>query len=161
MRLPDEIVIIALGSNLGDPRRNVIEAMSRLEYFSDEPIHRSSLWETAPVDCPPGSPMFVNAVAALVARAGETPFSILEKTQSLEKEFGRRPRKVRNEARPLDLDLIAFGREEIQTERLVLPHPRAESRRFVLGPLAEIDAEYVLPGQILSVRELLSGLGAG
>src|SRR5258706_9784176 len=115
-------VFIALGSNLGDSARIVREAMKRLEEFSALPILKSSLWETTPLDCPPGSPMFVNAMVGLQPRSGETPESLLEKLQALEKEFGREPKKVLNEARPLDLDLIAFGQATRQTAALVLPH---------------------------------------
>jgi len=136
----------------------VREAMDRLQMFSDKPVVKSSLWETAPVDCPPGSPMFVNAVVGFVPRAGETPESLLDKLQDLEKESGRQPKKVMNESRPLDLDIIAFGNETRSTGRLVLPHPRAHLREFVLGPLAEIAPDLVLPGQTLSVRRLLDQL---
>ena len=160
MTLPHEIVIIALGSNQGAPRRNVQEAMERLQMLSDHPICRSSLWESEPVDCPPGSPLFVNAVVALLPRLEETPFYLHAKTQALEIEFGRRPKVVLNEPRPLDLDLIAFGRQTLQTSTLILPHPRAALRRFVLGPLAEIDPEYRLPGLSCSVAELLARLPA-
>jgi 2-amino-4-hydroxy-6-hydroxymethyldihydropteridine diphosphokinase len=82
----------------------------------------------------------------------------LAKLQALEKEFGREPKKVLNEARPLDLDLIAFGNHTCVTPRLTLPHPRATQRRFVLEPLAEIAPDLVLPGQTRTVKELLAEL---
>ena len=149
---------MALGSNLGDSRGIVQEAFKRLEPFSREPVARSSLWKSTPVDCPPGSPEFINAVAGLVPLEGETPESLLGKLQALEQEFGRRPKQVMNEARPLDLDLIAFGNEVRSGPDLVLPHPRAHLRRFVLEPLVEIASNLVLPGQKKSVRELLANL---
>jgi len=102
--------------------------------------------------------MFVNAVVGLMPRTGETPESLLLKLQTLEKEFGRRPKKVWNEPRPLDLDLIAFGGEIRTTKALTLPHPRAHTRRFVLHPLSEIAPELVLPGQTQSVAQLLERL---
>jgi len=151
-------VIIALGSNQGDSRPNVLRAFERLQEFSDQPIRTSSLWETAPVDCPPGSSPFINAVAAFVPRVGETPESLLQKLQRIEQEFGRQPKTVLNEPRPLDLDIIAFGQETRSTTELELPHPRAHLRAFVLGPLAEIAPELRLPGQTLSVTDLLSHL---
>jgi 2-amino-4-hydroxy-6-hydroxymethyldihydropteridine diphosphokinase len=132
--------------------------MRRLEKLSDEPLLRSSLWQTAPVDCPPGSPPFVNAVVGLVPRAGETPETMLARLQGLEKEFGRRPKRVVNEPRPLDLDLIAFGSETRATAALTLPHPRAHQRRFVLQPLSEIAPDLVLPGQTRTVAQLLERL---
>src|SRR5262245_20096113 len=151
-------VFIALGSNLGDPRRNIERAFDALQMFSDRPLLRSSLWHSAPVDCPPGSPDFINAVAGLAPRPDETPDSLLEKLQALEGEFGRGAKKVLNEARPLDLDLIVFGDRTRVTTRLTLPHPRATQRRFVLQPLAEIAPDLVLPVQTRTVAELLAEL---
>ena len=152
------LAVISLGSNLGNSRRIVRDAMMRLQQFSDSPILKSSLWQTAPVDCPPGSPPFVNAVIALVPHAEETPESLLAKLQALEGEFGRQPKKVLNEPRPLDLDLIAFGDEPRDNPSLVLPHPRAHLRRFVLQPLNEIAPELVLPGYSKTISELLATL---
>jgi 2-amino-4-hydroxy-6-hydroxymethyldihydropteridine diphosphokinase len=152
---------IALGSNLGDSRRIILDAMARLQNFSDEPILKSSLWQTAPVDCPTGSPKFVNAVVGFIPRKGETPESLLEKMRELEKVFGRMPKKVLNESRPLDLDLIVFGNEIRSSPELILPHPRAHQRRFVLQPLSEIAPDLVLHGQEKTVIELLGALSAG
>jgi 2-amino-4-hydroxy-6-hydroxymethyldihydropteridine diphosphokinase len=152
------LAIIALGSNVGESRQNVLRAMDRLEKISDKPLLRSSLWQTAPVDCPPGSPPFVNAVVGLSPQADETPESLLAKLQAIEKEFGRQAKKIHNEPRPLDLDLIAFGNQTRSTLELTLPHPRAHQRRFVLQPLNEIASGLVLPGQSENVAELLQRL---
>lgn len=158
---PATLAFVALGANLGDPIRTVRAAIGRLGELSDAPLLVSSLWRTAPVDCPPGSPPFVNAVVGFVPRAGDTPETLLARLQALERAFGRRPAKVRNEPRPLDLDLIAFGSETRNTPELTLPHPRAHLRRFVLEPLCEIAADLVLPGQSRDVRELLAALPPG
>lgn len=152
------LAYIALGSNLGDSARILYEAMDRLEQLSSEPVFRSSFWETTPVDCPPGSPMFLNAVVALLPKSGETPESLLARLQLLEKEFGRQAKKVLNEPRPLDLDLISFGGEVRNSPSLILPHPRAQLRKFVLQPLAEIAPDLILPGQSKKVSELLRDL---
>ena len=132
--------------------------MDLLERLSQQPLRRSSFWRTTPVNCPLGSPSFVNAVVGLVSQADETPETLLQKLQALEKDFGRPAKKVMNEPRPLDLDLIAFGRETRATPTLMLPHPRAHRRRFVLEPLAEIAPDLVLPGQIQNVSEQLKAL---
>jgi 2-amino-4-hydroxy-6-hydroxymethyldihydropteridine diphosphokinase len=132
--------------------------MRALEKLSDQPLQKSSLWQTEPVDCPPGSALFVNAVVALVPRQDETPESLLRKLRKLEKEFGRLPKQLQNEPRPLDLDLIAFGDETRTTLELALPHPRAHLRRFVLQPLSEIAPDLVLPGRMKTVAELLREL---
>ena len=151
---------VALGSNLGNSAEILRRALACLGELSDAPVLASSFWQTAPVDCPPGAPHFVNAAAGLVPRTGETPESLLEKLQALEREFGRPPKKVFNEPRPLDLDLIAWGVEVRNSPRLVLPHPRAPGRRFVLLPLSEIAPTLVLPGQSMTVAELLRALPA-
>jgi 2-amino-4-hydroxy-6-hydroxymethyldihydropteridine diphosphokinase len=152
------LAIVALGSNLGDSRRNVLGAIERLQEFTEHPLLKSSLWETEPVDCPAGSPVFVNAVVGFLPRTGETPESLLAKLQRLEQESGRRPKQVLNEPRPLDLDLIAFGNETRASKELTLPHPRAHERRFVLQPLSEIVPDLILPGQGKTVLQFLSEL---
>jgi 2-amino-4-hydroxy-6-hydroxymethyldihydropteridine diphosphokinase len=149
------LAFIALGSNLGDSRGIVGQALTRIESLSDEPLLKSSLLETTPVDCPPESPRFINAVCGLVPRSGETPETLLEKLLAIEKEFGRQPKRILNEPRFLDLDLIAFASAVMSTPALALPHPRAHLRRFVLQPLSEIAPDFTLPGQAQTVKELL------
>jgi len=105
------LAFIALGSNLGDTKGSVLEAIGRLQTLTDFPPLRSSLWQSTPVDCPPGSPLFVNAVVGLLPRANETPDSLLAELQTLETEFGRQPKQALNEPRPLDLDLISFRQD--------------------------------------------------
>lgn len=151
-------VLIALGSNLGDSFELLPAAMDRLEALSVRPTRRSSLWRSSPVDCPPGSPPFLNAAVLLTPMPDETPESLLARLQALETEFGRRPKSVMNEPRPLDLDLIAFGQERRSSPTLTLPHPRAHLRRFVLEPLNEIAPAFLLPGQHVPICELLSAL---
>jgi 2-amino-4-hydroxy-6-hydroxymethyldihydropteridine diphosphokinase len=153
--------LVALGSNLGDSVHIIVQAVERLRTFTGAPLVRSSLWRSDPIDCPPGSPPFVNAAVAFMPTASETPESLLLKLQQMERECGRMPKRVLNEARPLDLDLIAFGSATRQSPTLTLPHPRAHVRRFVLQPLAEIAPDFILPGQSQSVRQLLESLGAG
>ena len=149
---------IALGSNLGDSRRIILDAMARLQEISGRPLLKSSLWQTTPVNCPPGSPLFVNAVVGFVPQKNETPESLLQKLRALEKEFGRPPKKVLNEPRSLDLDLIAFGGETRNSPELILPHPRAHLRRFVLQPLGEIAPHLILPGQSKTIFQWLAEL---
>lgn len=155
---PPPIAYIALGANLGEPTRNIRRAIERLAQWSARPLRISSLWRSTPVDCPPGSPPFINAVVAFTPLPQETPESLLAKLKALEREFGRPPRRGLNEPRPLDLDLIAFGNETRCGPDLTLPHPRAHCRRFVLQPLSEIAPDLVLPGQTRTVAELLATL---
>ena len=152
------VAYIALGSNVGDSPTILRRAMDQLEALSRKPLLRSSLWQTTPVDCPPGSPTFVNAVVALCPLPDENSWSLLTKMLVMEKEFGRLPKKVINEPRRLDLDLIAFGDEISSRPELVLPHPRAHERRFVLQPLSEIAPNLILPGHRRTVAQLLAAL---
>ena len=152
------LVLVALGSNLGDSARVIRAAMDELDRFAATPSRRSSLWRSSPVDCPPGSPPFLNAAVAFEPAVDETPESLLARLQAVERKSGRRRKQIMNEPRPLDLDLIAFGSEVRANKRLILPHPRAHLRRFVLAPLKEIAPEFILPGQSKTIRRLLSEL---
>lgn len=151
---------IALGSNLGDSRALVLKGIETLRKLSRTPPRGSSLWRSTPVDCPPGSADFINAVAEIEPLV-ETPEELLKALQTIEREFGRTPKTILNEARPLDLDLLAWGSEVRTSPELTLPHPRAHLRAFVLAPLAEIAPDLILPGQGKSVRELLQNLRTG
>lgn len=152
--------IVALGSNLGDSPALLRSAREALAALAQGPVMSSFLWRTDPVDCPPGSPPFLNAVVSFVPLVGATPEGLLDQIQGIERDFGRQPKRQLNEARPLDLDLIAWGSKTCATSRLMLPHPRATSRRFVLAPLAELAPGFVLPGQTRSVEALLAALPA-
>lgn len=151
-------VVIALGSNLGDSRTILAEAIARLRALAGPGFAVSSFWQTSPVDCPPGAPSFLNAVAAFAPGSDETPETLLAKLQAIEREMGRERTGILNAARTLDLDLIAFGTEQRSSVELQLPHPRAHLRRFVLAPLAEILPSFRAPGWTATAAELLAGL---
>ncbi len=148
---------IALGSNLGDPVSVLKAALISLGRFSSQPMRVSSFYRTQPVDCPPDSPSFINAVAEISVASHTTPEEFLSVLKGLEISFGRQPKTVHNAPRILDLDLISFGSEVRDSENLILPHPRAHQRAFVLAPLSELNPELVLLGQSSSVKSLLEG----
>ncbi len=154
------LCFIGLGANLdsvnGSPQQTLLAAFNALTNLSQYPIIVSSLWQTTPLDCPPDSPVFTNAVAALLSPHGEEPLVLLKKLQQLEQKFGRVRTGVQNAPRALDLDLLICGDVIMATEKLTLPHPRMTSRRFVLVPLAEIAPDYVPLGQNSGIEELLS-----
>ena len=147
---------IALGSNLGDRLANLQAARDCLREIATpgEPFLEASNYQTEPQLCPPGSPTFYNSVVEL-AFTGDA-FQLLELTQGIEKMLGRTGAPERNAPRIIDVDLLYFGEEIIDTEALVLPHPRICERLFVLQPLAEIRPELVLPGHTRSIAELLA-----
>lgn len=146
-----------LPSNLGDPRQSIVQAFGLVEALGEGQAFRSSLWQSDPLDCPPGSPPYINAVIA-VRPALADPLEFLKQLQSIEQEVGRIRSGVVNEPRVLDLDLIAFLGMTHDTAFLRLPHPRARDRKFVLEPLAEIAPQFRFPGEDKSVVELSSAL---
>lgn len=150
------LVYVALGSNLGDSLANLRSGAVQLQNLSEHPIRLSAPWITSPVDCPPDASPFANAVAELQLKYELGAENVLDQCQAIEIAHGRRPKTIHNESRPLDLDLIAFGTETIQTPSLTVPHPRAHERFFVLAPLEQLAPSLVLPGQIHSVSQLLA-----
>lgn len=157
----DSAVIIALGSNLpGDyssPRALLEAAIDRLTPAGLRVISRSRLWRSAAWP-DPTQPEYLNLVT-LVETALE-PIAILHTLHSIEADFGR-AREALNEARTLDLDLIAAGRRVIQEGGITVPHPRAHARLFVMGPLAEIAPGWVHPVLGRTASALAAGAGVG
>ncbi len=150
---------IALGANLGERHANLAAGFRFLDRLDLRGrALRSGLLETDPVDCAPGDPLFLNAVAE-IQYAGE-PEELLQRLQEFERELGRAPVGDRpvNAPRPLDLDILYVDELVINTPRLIVPHPRMTERRFVLEPLAQIRPELVLPGETKTVAELLAKL---
>ncbi|MEM6709152.1 MAG: 2-amino-4-hydroxy-6-hydroxymethyldihydropteridine diphosphokinase [Pseudomonadota bacterium] len=154
----DNLVVLGLGSNLGNSATVLADACTRLAGFARGAVLRSSCFRTSPVDCPPGSASFLNAVVALEPRFGLTPERLLYRLKSLERQFGREQNPVRHAPRELDIDLLLFGDQRVASERLVLPHPRAVERRFVLAPLVQILPELVWPDTGRTVAKLLDEL---
>lgn len=149
---------IALGSNLGERLSHLQAARSALREIGTPgaAFLQAAIYQTEPLLCPPGSPVFYNTVVEL-DYAG-SPLDLLGLTQAMEKSLGRRAAAVRNAPRVIDIDLLYCGQESIAAPDLILPHPRLHQRRFVLQPLAEIRPELVLPGQLQSIRHLLAAL---
>ncbi|MDQ6861200.1 MAG: 2-amino-4-hydroxy-6-hydroxymethyldihydropteridine diphosphokinase [Verrucomicrobiota bacterium] len=149
---------IALGSNLGDRRANLSKARERISRLPmvHSPIVTSSIYETEPVDCPRGSPAFLNAVIE-VECDGE-PVKFLTSLHEIEDSLGRERSSGHNLPRTLDLDLLYIGNAILAVAALQLPHPRMDERQFVLEPLAEIRPDLVLPGQSETVASLLARL---
>jgi 2-amino-4-hydroxy-6-hydroxymethyldihydropteridine diphosphokinase len=132
-------VAIALGSNLGDRSANVAAAITELRKIASpgEPFLTASLYDTAPQDCPPDSPRFLNTAIDL-DYAGSDPLELLGLTQAIETRLGREAKPVRNAPRIIDIDILIFGDLELNHPLLQLPHPRIAERPFVHLPLREI-----------------------
>jgi 2-amino-4-hydroxy-6-hydroxymethyldihydropteridine diphosphokinase len=151
---------IALGSNLGNRAAELDAGVAFLRSLAvDGKARVSSTLETAPVDCPPGSPPFLNAVAEIrVDTEALPPRKLLEQLKAFEASRGRAAAVEVNAPRPLDLDIIYYACLTLDEPGLVIPHPRAHRRRFVLEPLSDLRPDLVLPGQTETVGELLRKL---
>ena|ERR1700727_1752376 len=151
---------IALGSNLGDRSAELDAGISFLRELAEGgEVWESPRIETVPVDCLPGSPAFLNSVAVIeVDTVVLPPLNLLGYLQEVEIERGRSPLRDVNAPRPLDLDIIYYGVERFDQMGLIIPHPRAHLRRFVLEPLSHLRPDLVLPGQTKTIAEILTEL---
>lgn len=147
-------VAVALGSNLGDRETQLRSAIAALTPVLAR-LRVSSFLETEPVDVAGPQPLFLNAAAV-----GDTDLSapaLLDVLLAIEQQFGRE-RPYDRAPRTIDLDLIFYGDQIIDSPRLVVPHPRFRERRFVLEPLAEIAPEWLDPVTGRTVSQLLSAV---
>jgi 2-amino-4-hydroxy-6-hydroxymethyldihydropteridine diphosphokinase len=135
---------VALGSNLQDPAAQVTRAFDELAALpATRLVRHSSLYRTAPVGYD-NQPDFINAAAEI--ETDLDPLSLLRALLALETSHGRE-RPFPNAPRVLDLDLLLYDDQVMQTPELTLPHPRLHERGFVLFPLAEIAPEFEIPGK--------------
>lgn len=136
-------VFVAIGSNLADPLGQARRAIAALATLPEsELLQISHLYGSRPMG-PADQPDYVNAVARLHTRLG--PLALLDELQRIEQAQGRVRKDERWGPRTLDLDLLLYGEEVIQHERLTVPHYGMKEREFVLLPLAEIAPSLVLP----------------
>jgi 2-amino-4-hydroxy-6-hydroxymethyldihydropteridine diphosphokinase len=149
---------IGLGSNIEDRLANIREGCRRAcsLHESGSPIRVSSIYETTPVDCEPGTIPYFNAVLEIDFRG--PPVALLDRLLEVEKSMGRPSKRPRNSPRIIDLDVLYAGNLVLNNPEIMIPHPRLRQRRFVLTPLAEISGDLVLPGQMHSIQKLLAEL---
>ena len=146
-------VYLGIGSNLGDREVNLKGALDALSgQVEIEKI--SSIYETEPVGYAE-QPWFLNLVCR--GETGMEPLDLLSLAKRIEAQMGRQE-SFRNAPRPVDIDIIFFDDRMIETEGLIVPHPRVGERGFVLIPLAQIAPELIHPGNGKSIKNLLSKL---
>ncbi len=144
-------IALALGSNLGDSRAILRQALCSLAQTPGVTLRCVSSWyETVPIGGPP-QPDIINGCALL--QTSLEPLAYLRLLQSLEQQAGR-VRSVPWGPRTLDLDLLWFGARVLNTPELTLPHPRLHERAFVLVPLAEIAPDWIHPVLQTSIAAL-------
>jgi 2-amino-4-hydroxy-6-hydroxymethyldihydropteridine diphosphokinase len=137
------IAFIGIGGNLGDARANVVDALARLDAQPGcRLVSSSSLWRTAPIDS--SGDDYINAVALLDTDLDA--HTLLAALHAIETAHGRE-RPYLNAPRTLDLDLLLYGDELIDTPALTVPHLRMHERAFVLAPLLEVAPDAVIPGR--------------
>ena len=147
---------IGIGANLGDREATIRAALDRLQAHSG--VHRlevSSLHETDPVGGPPGQPAYLNAAARLETELD--PPAQLKVLLDIERDLGRERREPWG-PRTLDLDLLLYENQVLDTATLTLPHPRMHCRRFVLAPMVEIAPNVQHPVLRLPLQQLLQQL---
>ena len=147
---------VALGSNIGDRLENLRAARKGIFDLPKikAPILSSAVYQTEPIGCEPGAGKFFNAVVEF--EYDGDPARLLEQLIRIEESLGRKRDHRQNVSRTIDIDLLYCGDQQINDERLRLPHPRLHLRDFVLRPLADIRPDLILPGQKKSIRELLA-----
>ncbi|OTG76106.1 2-amino-4-hydroxy-6-hydroxymethyldihydropteridine diphosphokinase [Acinetobacter sp. ANC 4169] len=143
------VTYIGLGSNLGDSRQILIEAVQKLATLGT--VKTSRLYQSPPMG-PQDQPNYLNAAVQLITDL--EPIALLDELQRFEQESGRVRLRHWGE-RTLDLDLLIYGEQQIHNERLTVPHVGVMERDFVLMPLLDLDENFQLKGQLLKDLPLL------
>jgi 2-amino-4-hydroxy-6-hydroxymethyldihydropteridine diphosphokinase len=153
----DRPVVLGLGSNKGDSRGIILEAITALDHILDE-LRRASLYESDPLYVTNQNRFINTAVAGFYPG---TPGELLAAVQEIEARFGRdRSREQRWGERPLDIDILLFGDLIIDEQNLQIPHPRLKERRFALEPLLELMPGALEPGTGISYQSIRDALPA-
>ena len=146
-------VVLALGANLGDPRRQISLAIDAIrDIVKVERV--SSLYETAPFKVNDAQPNYINAV--LIGETELQPKELIKELLAIEAKLGRQ-RTLPKAARTIDIDIVDYDGFFLKSDELTLPHPRAHERRFVLEPWVEIEPDAVLR-EHGPIKELLAAL---
>lgn len=150
------MILIGLGANLpsryGTPPDTLAAAMQAIEEKGLRIQQKSRIWLTAPVPVS-DQPWYHNAVVSIASTLSAP--DVLTILQDIENNFGR-VREIRNEPRVLDLDLLVYNDQSLDTPDLILPHPRLHQRAFVLLPIQDIDPTWAHPVSGVSVAEMIS-----
>jgi len=145
-------IVLGLGSNMGDRERHLRGALVSLHQREIVVRRSASLYLTEPRDYM-DQPWFMNTVVEVETNLD--PSGLLECCLDVEHEAGRTRDEFRG-PRPIDIDILFYGDQQIQTSNLTVPHPRYALRRFVLVPLAELTPDFQDPASHVTIQELLA-----
>ncbi|MFH0855021.1 MAG: 2-amino-4-hydroxy-6-hydroxymethyldihydropteridine diphosphokinase [Candidatus Omnitrophota bacterium] len=130
------ICYLGIGSNLGNRRKNLEQAVRMVNLLKDtKALKLSSFIETDPIGGPPTQPKFLNASLKISTKL--LPLKLLKELKRIEKKLGRL-KVVRNGPRIVDLDILLYADKVIKTDELIVPHPRMFARGFVIRTLAQV-----------------------
>ena len=135
--------LLGLGSNVGDRRLHLQEAVDALPAAEMSVLAASSVYDTDPVGEVLDQPSFLNA--CLLVETALEPLELLDAVKRLERQLGRKEGEVRHGPRTIDIDILLLDEVELRHERMSLPHEQLLSRRFVLIPALELDFEQTVP----------------
>ena len=146
-------VYFSIGSNLGDRKISLEKAVFYIEKIIGKIIKTSSVFESEPwgVDY---KEKYLNQV--LLCQTILSPVSVLNEILKIEKLIGRKKREVKYESRIIDIDILFYDNQCINTKSLVVPHPLLHKRKFVLAPLNEINSKFIHPVFNKSIKQLLN-----
>ncbi|MCR9172163.1 MAG: 2-amino-4-hydroxy-6-hydroxymethyldihydropteridine diphosphokinase [bacterium] len=148
------LVYLSLGSNLGNRKQYIEEALQRISARTGQIESRSSFYETAPWGFE-SEQQFLNICAALTTEL--TPLQLLNEFQTIEKELGRNKKKQAGYvSRVIDIDILAFGDDILSSDELTVPHPGIENRKFVLLPLVEIAPNFIHPKTAKTIKQIIA-----
>ena len=151
------IAYISVGSNMGDRLQNCRKGVEALaEADNSRILAQSRIYQTEPVDYE-DQDWFINMVVKL--ETPYDPFQLLDHIEDIQRAAGRTRDPIRFGPRILDLDIILYDNRIIESERLVVPHPRMHKRRFVLKPICDIDPAIIHPVLKREIQFLLKQLG--
>jgi len=155
MQIETSLIVLGLGSNLGDSKRIILEAVKALEEILTD-LRYASLYETEPLYVTDQG-RFINTAAA--GYFADSPEKLLQHVNKIESNFGRdRTHEKRWGERTLDIDILLFGDLLVAEQDLIIPHPRLKERRFALEPLLELLPDAVEPGTGQSYRSINEAL---
>lgn len=147
-------VFLGLGSNIGEREKNLQSALALLTKDGlIDLVHCSTIYRTEGVDSGRGEPEYLNQV--IEVNTALPPHHLLKVCRRVEEKLGRPSRRKRSGPRVLDIDILFYDDIIVNNEELVIPHPRAARRCFVLKPLAEIAPDFLHPVMQMPISKLL------